>query len=393
MHIAITKPLFAWDCLEDSPSLATVKEFLAAIPDAQLLESLRRARGKGRDDYPVHVFWGVAAAGDCPAASDHRSLPGGAAPQRGPAAADRHRSRKTRCRRSGICRGSRKCWDKSRTCTHLKAHLQHDDPAAGERPCRTWARTRRATPRRCNARRKPAAAAAEEVAAGLPQPSGGRKEYTDDAGNVTKVVEWFGYKLHLLGRRQARSVVGLRNHRHQSGRRRIAARRSWQAQAEPAARAASKRLAYDKAADTNECIALLARGQASSPVIQNRTLWKEEPERMLPGHDGNSNIVYDEAGTVHCYDRMSEPIVRHQMAYIGYEPRATKRSSTAARPSTKAGTARMAKSATRASPTARRSACHATIDLRRFPRVARGPPKNSSGSTKAARRSNASTPG
>ena len=33
---------------------------------------------------------------------------------------------------------------------------------------------------------------------GLPQPSGGRKEYKDDEGKVTKVVEWFGYKLHLL---------------------------------------------------------------------------------------------------------------------------------------------------------------------------------------------------
>jgi hypothetical protein len=41
---------------------------------------------------------------------------------------------------------------------------------------------------------------------------------------------------------------------------------------------------------------------------------------MLPGHDGNSNIVYDEAGTVYCYDRVSEPMVRYPMAYIGYEP-------------------------------------------------------------------------
>ena len=37
-----------------------------------------------------------------------------------------------------------------------------------------------------------------ELTQGLPQPSGGRKEYTDDAGQVTKVVEWFGSKLHLL---------------------------------------------------------------------------------------------------------------------------------------------------------------------------------------------------
>ena len=41
---------------------------------------------------------------------------------------------------------------------------------------------------------------------------------------------------------------------------------------------------------------------------------------MLPGHDGSSNIVYKEDGTIYCYDKVSDPPVRHQMAYIGYEP-------------------------------------------------------------------------
>jgi hypothetical protein len=36
------------------------------------------------------------------------------------------------------------------------------------------------------------------VAQGLPQPSGGRKENQDEEGRVVKVVEWFGYKHHLL---------------------------------------------------------------------------------------------------------------------------------------------------------------------------------------------------
>ena len=30
------------------------------------------------------------------------------------------------------------------------------------------------------------------------QPSGGRKEYLDERGQVTQIFEWFGYKLHLL---------------------------------------------------------------------------------------------------------------------------------------------------------------------------------------------------
>ena len=78
-------------------------------------------------------------------------------------------------------------------------------------------------------------------------------------------------------------------------------------------------LAYDKAADDNESHRLLNKA-GIRPVIQNRRLWKDQTEQMLPGHDGRSNIVYDEAGTVYCYDRTSQPIVRQKMAYIGYEP-------------------------------------------------------------------------
>ena len=59
MRIPITRPLFAWDCLEDSPSLRTVRDFLDALPDAKLLAALRRSRGRGRDDYPVTALWGV----------------------------------------------------------------------------------------------------------------------------------------------------------------------------------------------------------------------------------------------------------------------------------------------------------------------------------------------
>ena len=39
----------------------------------------------------------------------------------------------------------------------------------------------------------------------------------------------------------------------------------------------------------------------------------------------NSNIVYDESGTVYCYDRTSRPMVRHKMASIGYEPQGKER--------------------------------------------------------------------
>ena len=44
MRIPVTKPLFAWDCLDDSPSLQVIRELLELIPDGPLLEALRDGR-------------------------------------------------------------------------------------------------------------------------------------------------------------------------------------------------------------------------------------------------------------------------------------------------------------------------------------------------------------
>jgi hypothetical protein len=160
--------------------------------------------------------------------------------------------------------------------------------------------------------------AKKEIEAGLPQPSGGRKEYTDDDGTVTKVVEWFGYKLHLLVdvKHEVSLAYEITDTKAGDGETLPVVLSQAQGNLPPDR---IRTLAYDKAADNNPVHELLNRHHIRA-VIQNRSLWKEDPERMLPGHDGNSNIVYDEAGTVYCYDRISNPMVRHKMAYIGYEP-------------------------------------------------------------------------
>src|SRR5262245_54745528 len=57
--IHATRPLFAWSELEDSPSLQTIRAVLASLPDQALLDGLQKARGHGRNDYPVPVLWGT----------------------------------------------------------------------------------------------------------------------------------------------------------------------------------------------------------------------------------------------------------------------------------------------------------------------------------------------
>jgi hypothetical protein len=169
-----------------------------------------------------------------------------------------------------------------------------------------------------NARRKRGKQAKPEEHGELPQASGGRKEYLDDEGNVTKVVEWFGFKLHLLVDVKHEVSLAYKITDTKAGDGETLPDILSDAQENlPTGRIGT--LAYDKAADTNEVHRILSENQIKA-VIQNRSLWKEEHERMLPGHDGNSNVVFDESGTVYCYDRVSEPMVRHPMSYIGYEP-------------------------------------------------------------------------
>lgn len=316
MRIQITKPLFAWDCLEDSPTLKTIKELLEVIPDSEVLESLNAARGKGRNDYPLSVLWGVLVLS---VALRHPSIEA--------CLAELRRNESLR-RLIGIKSEDAipKKWNLSRFLDALghEPHLpllheafdnmiQRLGEVVPDLGCDTAGDATA-----LSARRKKDKLAAEEQKQGLPQASGGRKEYADDDGNVTKVVEWFGFKLHLLVDVKHELSLSYKITNTKSGDGETLPDILADAQANlPDGRIQT--LAYDKAADTNDVHRLLSKAKIK-PVIQNRSLWKDEHERMLPGHDGNSNIVYDEAGTVYCYDRVSQPIVRHKMAYIGYEP-------------------------------------------------------------------------
>ena len=174
------------------------------------------------------------------------------------------------------------------------------------------------TPPGLSARRKQEEAAQEEIDEGLPQASGGRKEYQDAEGKVTKVVEWFGFKLHLIVDVKHEVVLSYEITDTKAGDGETLPVILEQAEANlPADRIET--LAYDKAADSDEVHELLS-GKGITPLIQMRGLWQTEPERMLPGHDGSSNVVYTEDGTIYCYDKVSDPPVRHKMSYIGHEP-------------------------------------------------------------------------
>jgi Transposase DDE domain/Transposase domain (DUF772) len=316
MIIHAPKPLFAWDCLEDSPALQTIKDLLAALPDGKLLNSLRAARGKGRDDYPVSVLWGVVVLR---VALRHITTEAVLAELR---------------RNEGL---RRIIGIESESGVPNKWNMSRFEDVLGQEPHRTLlkdvfnvliqrlgiavvdlGRDTAGDATNLSARRKEEEGAKKEIDEGLPQASGGRKEYKDDEGKVTKVIEWFGFKLHLLVDVKHEVVLSYEITDTKAGDGETLPVLLDQAKANlPEGRIET--LAYDKAADSEEVHKRLS-SEGITPLIQMRGLWKEEPERVLPGHDGSSNVVHTEDGSIYCYDKVSEPPVRHPMAYIGHEP-------------------------------------------------------------------------
>jgi hypothetical protein len=152
---------------------------------------------------------------------------------------------------------------------------------------------------------------------GLPLPAGGRKEYKDDSGKVTKILEWFGYKGHLLVDVKHEVILAWQITSTKTADNDMIGPLVDQAKANlPENR--METLAYDKAAD-DIAIHELLRDEEIKPVIEIRSLWQNRTEELVPGQEQRGNIVHDEAGTVFCVDTVSQPPVRHKMAYTGHE--------------------------------------------------------------------------
>jgi hypothetical protein len=316
MLIHATEPLFAWGQLEDCPTLATIRDFLAAVPDQELLAGLSAARGHGRDDYPVPRTWRVVLL---TILLRHSSL--------NACLEELHRN-PALCRLIDITAEDQipNGWNLSRFLDtlgqepHLSALRQVFDALARPlgRAVPDLGRHTAGEATALNARAKTdPKAVAQETAQGLPQPTGGRKEYTDEAGKVVKVVEWFGYKLHLLVDVRHEVALAYQITDTRTGDNERVGALIEQAEANlPEGRIET--LASDKAADDEKVHEVLKDHQIK-PVIQNRALWREEPERPLPGDRAPRHVVHDEAGTVYCYDTLSDPPVRHPMACAGSE--------------------------------------------------------------------------
>ena len=315
MKISLTKPLFAWDALEDSPTLSTIRTLLEAVPDDALLASLRQARGKGRNDYPVSMLWHVLLLA---IALRHHTMD----------ACLEELKRNPALRLLIGCESEEavpKPYNMSRFLATLGAEphlslLRQIFDVQVQRLGQVVADLGRHTAGDSTGLSGRAAESTAlhqaEQQQGLPQPTGGRKEYQDDEGKVVKVVQRHGSKLHLLVDVAHEVTLAYRITDTKAGDNEVIGALVAQAKQNlPPDRIQT--LAYDKAADDGAVHELL-HDEGIRPLIQNRTFQVEEEEKVLGGRTP-LNVVYDQAGTIYCYDRVSPQPVRHAMSYIGHE--------------------------------------------------------------------------
>jgi hypothetical protein len=288
-----------------------VRGLLEAIPDEPLLRALREHRGRGRNEYPVEALWGVVVL---TVALRHNGFEA--------CLAELRRNAGLRLL-IGIRTDAEvpKPWNVSRFLKTLGgerflalsqeafgAMVQRLGVAVPSLGVETAGDSMGVSARRDR----------KEVPSELPQPTGGRKEYTDAEGRVTKVVEWFGYKLHQMV--DVRHEVALAY--------KVTSTKEGDGETLPelldsaVSRLPEGRiqtLAYDLAADSEPFHAALAE-RGIAPVVKIRELWKTDRDRPLPGHEQTPvPLTYDEAGTVYCWDDSGPVPVRRRMTYFGCE--------------------------------------------------------------------------
>ncbi len=310
----ILQRLFDWDQMIELGDLERLQWVLDTLPDEALMLRLEAARGRGRNTYPVRALWNSALAG---VVFQHPSIEslrrelgrnaqlrvlcgfvGAAVP---PASAYTRFLGRLMSEQDAI----------DGMFEDLVESLREVLPDFGER----LAIDSKAIPSLAN--RPPEETAPDgrrDVDADF-----GRKEYRgtrEDGSGWTKVVKWFGYKLHLLvdatydlpiawevtkaSTADVTRALPILEH-VQTG--------------HPELMAAATILTADRGYDATDLLGKCWDTYRIKPVIDIRNMWKDpDPTRPLGDH---TNVTYNYRGQVFCHDPETGTV--REMANGGFE--------------------------------------------------------------------------
>lgn len=314
------KPLFCWDQIDELGDLQRLGLVLDALPDEGLMQALERHRGRGRDDYPIRPVWNSLLAG---VVFQHGSVE----------QLRRELSRNGQLRwlcGFDLARGQEAvppAYVYTRFFRLLYLHAEQIEAMFDE----LIEQLRELLPgfgRHLAMDGKGVRSAARRRRGLAEMPADGRRDVDADTGKKTyrgtredgtpwqRVVEWFGYKLHLIVDAIYELPVAFEVTKASAseipvGRELVKTLRK----RHPELVEQAETLTADKGLDDTKLICQLWDDHGIKPVIDIRDMWKDgEPTRRV---SHLSNVVYDSEGTVYCHCPVSGE--RREMAYGGFE--------------------------------------------------------------------------
>lgn len=305
--------LFEWNEIQTLGDLDRLRLVLEYMPDEELMASLERKRGKGRDDYPVRAMWNSVLAG---IVFQHDSVE----------KLRRELARNGQLREMcGFDNQVPPSWVYTR---FLKSLMRHESmvEAVFDRLVQQISEVLPGFGRHLAMDSKAVASFAKrrnrnETPDGRRDTDAdyGRKEYRgvrEDGTLWEKTVKWFGYKLHLIVDAEYELPVLFSLTKASEPDINEAHRMLTQmAEKQPAVLEAAETMAADKAYDDTKLITTLWDQYEIKPVIDIRNMWKDEDKtRVL---EGKENVVYDYKGTVFCV--CPETGVQREMCNGGFE--------------------------------------------------------------------------
>lgn len=321
MAIIPQTQLFSWKEIENLGDLERLDLVLRHLPDEELMRTLEKLRGKGRNDYPVRAMWNALLAG---VVYEHVSI----------ASLRRELLRNAQLRQVcgfDVTKGAEAvpaAWAYTRFLRNLFAHedmieamfdslveaLREELPDFGKtlavdgKAIRTHARPAGKE----HAKRSPDGRRDTDA-------DFGRKTYRTkraDGSVYEQVVKWFGYKLHLVVDATYELPVAYEVTKASSSE--LTQMKQLMSSVKGRHEELVKGceiLTADRGYDDGKWIRALWDDEEIKPVIGIRDMWKDGEETKLV--TGTRNVVYDCRGSVYCHCPKTGE--RRAMAYGGFE--------------------------------------------------------------------------
>lgn len=321
MAIIAQRNLFSWKEIDDLGDLERLRLLLEHLPDEELMCTLEKHRGRGRNDYPVRATWNSLLAG---IVYQHASVD----------SLRRELSRNGQLR--DLCGFDPLLGEKAvptasaytnllgnlmrlhgqvdRLFDNLVNSLHRELPGFGERLAIDG--------KAIETHARPMSLAKQATLA-----RDGRRDIDADFGKkktvwkdkkgklITKVKKWFGYKLHLIVDSDYELPVAYELARASRAEQPIGRKLlAKTAERLPGIIESAQVLTADKGYDDTKLIVQSWDTFRIKPVIDIRMTWQGDETRLV---DGTENIIYDNKGAVYCY--CLETGEQRSMAYGGFE--------------------------------------------------------------------------